>query len=356
MKRLFLMTAVCIINLASLIEGAYGLPWPPEIDVYYIKFNYQSGYSYDALTLKKNNSTYIQVPEWLSGSRNEKIGYIESQSNRRIKVKFWVDRQGFDSMLIYAEKVGQGDGIGDVIEKEVMFDGSQYSSPAVMRCDGSVPGSVGIRSFSWRWYVLEIDGQLFQGSPLWIGDTGPHEYYTVLAAPQNPMSEPWTQVLDYACDWASGTTSEYSALRRVTQHAYYDLNKSYDGSRTHTNGTSFNLTAFFNDNWADCQDMSAVIHVFTRAIGGDETEVRKIWGQFYTKKIDPIGNGEDWQIMLWNFHQVGWNLNVYDACVRLDPDNPRIPVNEDINESYKSDLFDHGYWNPDTPFNYTNVY
>jgi hypothetical protein len=99
--------------------------------------------------------------------------------------------------------------------------------------------------------------------------------------------------------------------------------------------------------------MSAVVHVFSRAIGASPN-VRKIWGQFYTKSIDPIGNGSDWQITLWNFHQVAWS-DVYDACLRLNPNNPRIPVDEDINGNYKNDLYYSGYWNPDTPFNYGTV-
>jgi len=47
--------------------------------------------------------------------------------------------------------------------------------------------------------------------------------------------------------------------------------------------------------------------------------------------------------------------NVFDACLRLDESNPRIPCDEEVNGSYKSDLHDSGDWSPETPFSYTSV-
>jgi hypothetical protein len=59
--------------------------------------------------------------------------------------------------------------------------------------------------------------------------------------------------------------------------------------------------------------------------------------------------------VFWDFHQVGWLSNVYDACLKLA--NPeRIPVDENITNEYKPDLFDSGDWDADTYKNYTTVY
>ncbi len=181
------------------------------------------------------------------------------------------------------------------------------------------------------------------------------------------MAEPWTEVLDYACDWASGKTSEASAVKKITEKAYTNLGKIYKGNDTHAEAPYFNLTLFFAQNWADCRDMSAVVQVFTRAIGGTSTKVRRIDGDFSfyfdgdeyqgfkTHPILAIGESQ-WNYQIWAFHQVGYLNNVYDACLKLKQSSPRIPVNENINGSYKNDLFDLGGWHPQSTLSYTNVY
>ena len=184
------------------------------------------------------------------------------------------------------------------------------------------------------------------------------------------MAEPWTEVLDYACDWAESKTNEFDALVVITEGVYTDIgvDHEYWGGSSHAVNQSFNLTGFFNDDWADCRDVSAFVHVSTRAIGGTETQVRMInpgsqnyW--FYYKPIKPIGK-DAWTTgnNYWYFHQVAWKSNVFDACLRLDKDDTeRIPVNEPIdvdscyyNDLYRTDL--NGYWVPQTPKSYTTVY
>ena len=100
--------------------------------------------------------------------------------------------------------------------------------------------------------------------------------------------------------------------------------------------------------------MSAVVHVFTRAVGGTQTNVRIIDGPFDTETIDPVGS-PGWQTTSWNFHQIANYSNVFDACLRLDQADPRIPRDEDINGTYKTDLYDSGTWSPQAPFSYTTV-
>ena len=81
------------------------------------------------------------------------------------------------------------------------------------------------------------------------------------------------------------------------------------------------------------------------------------WGEWalgHWKAIDPVGN-PGWGTTGWNFHQVAHYSNVYDACLRLDQSAPRIPRNEAINGTYKSDLYDSGVWTPGAPFSYITV-
>ena len=197
-----------------------------------------------------------------------------------------------------------------------------------------------------------------------MGNVENSKYYLVLDTPCAPMAEPWSDVLDLACAWADGETTESGVVNAMTTCAYNCCDRNYDGGRTHSAGTTFDLTRLFADNWADCRDMSALVHVFTRAIGGSATQVRQIDDQydayegFYYKAIDPVGN-PSWSTGWWNFHQVAcFGGGVYDACLRLKQSDPRIPCGEDVDGSYKTDLYDPsppGEWTPMSPFSYEEV-
>jgi len=168
------------------------------------------------------------------------------------------------------------------------------------------------------------------------------------------MPEPWTDVLDYACVWADGETEELGVVKKITTNAYWNFGKNYDGTRSHAEGTTFKLTELLQEDWADCRDMSATVHVFAKGIGCSSLNVRRIDGPFVYKPIKPIGMIL-WQVDTWNFHQVANYSGIYDACLQLDPSNPRISLGEDINGTYKNDLFDSGVWLPGIPFSYTEV-
>jgi len=58
----------------------------------------------------------------------------------------------------------------------------------------------------------------------------------------------------------------------------------------------------------------------------------------------------------WDFHQVAHYSNVYDACIQLDPGDPRIPCNEAVDGTYYDDLYLSGTWSPESPFEYTTLY
>jgi hypothetical protein len=80
---------------------------------------------------------------------------------------------------------------------------------------------------------------------------------------------------------------------------------------------------------------------------------------FQTQEIDPIGTPYgwtvDWDNVTWNFHQFGEYSNVFDPCLRLKQSSPRVPQNEDVNNPYKTDLYDSGDWNLQTAFSLQEV-
>lgn len=181
------------------------------------------------------------------------------------------------------------------------------------------------------------------------------------------MLEPWVSVLDYACDWASGQATEYNVVWNITEKAYTELGKEYESDYSHAEFPGFDLTSFFEEDWADCRDMSAVVQVFTNALGGKNVMIQSISYEspdfFRYKPICKIGKDcedpDTWYMGgYWQFHQFGYLNNVFDACIMIDKFNPRIPLNEPINGSYKDDLYDGGpgAWEHDSVRRYTYVY
>ena len=354
MKRIIFLAIICLLGAVFFAETAYCLPWPPEADLVQISFNYDSGsHTYDALTIKKNGSTIV-APEYIESPKtNKKIAYIKSQSARKIKAKFWVDRTGYDTMRIYATK-DEGDGIGNVNEKTVWFDGEQTSSETTMNCSNSVPSSVEKSYFTWRWYFTEIDDYFFPGG-VFITESGPHFYYVVLAAPQAPMAQPWTEVLEYSCFWADGTTSSSVAADSVARHIYKDFGLTYDtidGSPTYTDDgftASFNLTTFLSDVpgsnlVVNCYDCGKAVKIFANALGCNASYKRSspfgylncikaiggTWtnNPFYSSQSYPynqpiVGEDDSGRTSFGNHAFGTLGSNIYDACLKVDTDaNP----------------------------------
>jgi len=135
-----------------------------------------------------------------------------------------------------------------------------------------------------------------------IGNTGTHTYYTVITTPQNPMSEPWTEVLDYSCDWASGQSTASSATNEITE-GLYDSGIDYTGSWQYGSiDSNFELTDFLADIssyncHSNCADMARAVVTFSNAIGCNLTcsSYGRSPGDYigeFDNCIDLIGGGE----------------------------------------------------------------
>jgi len=110
----------------------------------------------------------------------------------------------------------------------------------------------------------------------------------------------------------------------------------------------------------DCKDMSAVVFMFTRAVGGNSVKIRAVIGPFKPFIVTPIG----WNRFIdveeeWYGHQFVWfNGTVYDACVKLGG-NPTIPIGIELEPTYKNKLMMpwlDTYWKPQPPFVITVFY
>ena len=319
-----------------------------DVTVSEIFFNYQDGYTCDALTISDDGNP-IDTAEWDSWSLEQhKFAYIMNQSCRNIKVKLHPGL--YDGIMHLIIKVsyasGYTDGIGTICNLFIPnYDASKVDDGLILPLTGNFPQSVGVHEFRWHWEIYAIPVNNPNYCAAWGYTDTSHHFYTLLAAPQEPMIHPWERVLDLACRWSTNCTTEQQVLSNITTNAYsyFGQTKQYTAGFTHTNGTAFSLSTFFSGTTADCMDMSAVVQVFTWMLGGTQTRVlvinNKSYGieDFHYKKIKPIGLGWD-ENKLWNFHQIGWLDNVYDACIMLY-NNERVPVNEAVKGSYKDDLY-----------------
>jgi hypothetical protein len=206
----------------------------------------------------------------------------------------------------------------------------------------------------------------------WAGEGSadhPEVYLTFGApvGPWGPSDKPracWSHVIKDACEWMPGygytSAQQLDARKRLAYKAYMSSEKDYDGERTHCDGSgaTFYMWDFITDpeEWADCRDMSSWWEKLCHAVGLS-VDARRINGPFDTKWINPIGDTPASGPTSWNFHQVGWSSNVFDPCIKLNESTPRVPQDENINNPYKTDLYqpDSGSWSPQSPFSLSEV-
>ncbi len=314
-----------------------------------IKFNHNtSSNQNDAITIKQNGSTGISAPEWTKTGIAKPAAYVKDKSIV-IRARF----TAHSSVTSAKIKANGGGVLGDLGEITVTFSGG-ISDFFTFTPANKIPNYVGYKYITWNWKYRDVNNSGYAETE---AATSRNKIYIVYADPQSPMTVPWVDgVLEKACSWANNESVEADIVAELTDGAFYSTGKTYFGGNSHSPGSTFYLTSFLSENWADCRDMSAYLHVLCRAVGVAPTQMLRIQGLFDTKPILPIGN-TSWGSTSWNFHRVGYYLNkVYDACLKLNQSSPVIPKSMNVNGNYKSGLYDSGTWNPLTPFDITTIY
>jgi len=309
-----------------------------EVAIDSIQFCYGSSGSLD---IRKDADENIPLPEYIAGpgGRNGPFAYIKSQQDRKIKVKF-SSEDATTMTLIVDIRCITGYGPGEVVYKNLgQVNINNYIE--ITLSDADVPNTIGKRTYTWEWKVYAIP--VGSGCSYMSTFTTQHTYYTLLATPQAPMSEPWTDVLDYACVWAGGKSSQWDILKYITEGIYAmgDTDGDIDyivGSTYSPTYNSFLLTLFFNNIedssnvQVNCTDCANLVSIFTAAVGC-QAYTKRIYPGFTTNSIDPIGN-PGWSTPNWTYHQFGWVGNtVNDACLRLyESGYPIVPTNKSQND------------------------
>ncbi len=285
-RRITLLLVILTLNITLLHGTEYISVYPYEI-----KFNYESGQANDALTIRKADGSAISNPEWYyydDESENENFAYIKSQTNRKIQVRF--DSNCEDMHLIVKLTVTSGTGPGEICN---LFVCNYHQLDWItLTLSGTLPGTVGRRTFTWEWeiYGIPINDPGFCAT--WETTETTHTYFTLINVPKLPQTEPEVDILDYACGWATGSSTEYQVCTNIlsngfNQHYTYSLNCERLSSDFVHLVSSLGITAYLH-RW--------VSKSYEEADIGDMTYQE-------TDAIDPVGPTYGNHAYYWPGHQ-----------------------------------------------------
>ncbi len=356
-----------------------------------IEFNHDpTSATTDALTIRRNATTFVTVPEWQRGvsvnPEDSPAAYALAQVRGHavtIKAQFRAttpltsvqiraldaDVQppgpsgclGWILQLLYALlRALFGNVLGEPGARLVTFGAGGVSGfeEFTLQHTRLDKAPVGVYTTRWRWQYRK------KGGPWKDFDTSAHRVYLVLDTPSGPWQQtpydaantqlPWTDVLDYACAWARLATSADDAAAKITA-SVYDLGPgtvTYDcpgGGGSRYSAGVFNCTAFIerlrggagNGQFVNCSDCATFVSSFANAVGCNL--VQGVMGySFQLNELLAIGSNV-WQTACgWGsfwYHEVAWDTvgaagNVWDACLQVDgdadpktaPHTPLLPV------------------------------
>ena len=352
-----------------------------------IKFNHDpNGATVDALNIRRNATQDVHVPEWRRGisvtPQDSPAAYsmadtrgrtltIQAQFRRldpkvekvevRAKDPTYDPRPGPKGCAAWLAwlirlllRALTGNVLGEVRKRVVHFPpgGLTGFETFELKNVGLWSAGVGARTTTWRW-------QYRVGGGAWTDfATTEHRIYTVAEVPKAPWVQapwstantqlPWTDVLDYACQWALLAQDPDQAAAGVTR-GVYELGPSvvtYDcpgGGSTHYALGSFNCTRFIerlkgglgNGQYVNCTDCATILSTFANALGAD------LW----QSRMQPPGSSSAWSFglnpllgigsSLWqpacgwpgfSYHEVAWKgactsaEPIFDACLQVDGD------------------------------------
>ena len=231
--------------------------------------------------------------------------------------------------------------VGEVLERNVTFDGSGNSALETFTLNASYLGANGVvtkRNTVWKWQYK------WRGS--WVDfDTTDHTMYVTVDMPTAPWVQsgnasqlPWAIALERACLWAVARKTKDDVAAAITREVNRVPNVSYTpmtmfgfgdyqlGSYlTHLSGGPFVM---------NCTDAADAVTTLSNLLGCHLAE-----GQFFnmmtrpflTLSGDPNVPG-DWVPWGWSYHEICWlngfsSNTVWDGCLQLDmSDDPNVHI------------------------------
>jgi hypothetical protein len=341
-----------------------------------IKLNHDQGSAVsDALNIRRNKTTMVNVPEWTRGvsvapedapaaySIAETKGNTltiqarfstTSLKNKDVEIRA-VDPSadppggpgcsggctGILKWIGWLIRLLVGNVLGDVKARAISFDASGSTAFETFQLEHVRlwDVGVGVHTTTWRWQYRKKENEPWKDFA-----TSEHRIYVLLELPKAPWQQapynagntqlPWTDVLERACAWALGATSRDAAASKVTQ-SVYSLGPSvvlYDcpngGQSAYSDGP-FSCAAFLdrlaggygNGIYVNCSDCATIVSTFANALGCDLWQSRmkpQTGWTFDLNELLAIGSNV-WQTACgwgdFTYHEVAWK----GGCTANDP-------------------------------------
>lgn len=342
-----------------------------------IKFNHDhNSATSDALTIRKNEMEGIPVPEWrvnaTGPSENFPAAYARDaigQNIITIRARFSCSDKTVRSLEVQAI-ARQGEALGDVEKATVNFLENGKSDYATFELPNANLDHIGVGTMHWNWQFRSpaING--------WISFAdSDHRIYTILSIPSSPWDAepPWTEVLEVACNWATGAHDVDQAATQITNRVFELGGELVSYSRTPAYAQKkFDCTAFLKllrdgvgkGQTVNCDDCATIVSTFANILGCD------LWQSgmgydFATNYIFIIGSS-GWATTGFPRHAVAWKDaceegdSLFDSCLEVDGDGkPTLKEHKALlptdikfgstrdKKSYKFYLMNQGQCDPD---------
>lgn len=336
-----------------------------------IKFNHAPRrLDSDALTLGRNGTTLVRVPEWQNGgSLGQSVAAyaIRETDNHPITIqaRFRLPAPQFSQMEVQALDAHNtvSNVLGTVMRNQVNFNFDTLSQFVTFTLNDTRLAQVGVGTHivRWRWQVRLPPSANFTDFAVTT-----HKIYTVLGLPNLPWEQPplltdeiqlpWVEVLDWACHWARGARTADEAAEMVTRniHALGPQFIEYDehgGQSTYTyllseqtGSQEFLCNRFLRllrgegippHRLVNCSDCATIVSTFANILGCNLSPSRMSPQPpdnqgFRLNLIRPVGFSQwspNFDFGGFSYHEVAWkgacteNDPVYDACLQLDRDD-----------------------------------
>ena len=341
----------------------------------------------DAFNIRKNEKEFVTLPEWRQGTpfdQQSPAAYAIKAIGKNvitIRAKFTCQDPTIKELEVQAinfspddssfgigpqqpkfqssvlpPRLGHSDLLGRVPAQLISFS----QDGELLNLEGSkvATAGVGVHVIHWEWQYRQHE----KASWTTFAKTS-HRIYTVLRVPKRPWLQhpytpdntqlPWTEVLDFACDWAKESKDPDQAAAKVTK-SFRDVEKvffiSYDLSAFYS-GLNFDCTAFLDlirggigiGNKLNCSDCATVVSTFANILGCSlwQSTMDGTYGMtFPTNPIRLFGR-TCWRPSNFGSHEVAWKgrctecESFFDATLELDgddfpthpPQKPLLPRN-----------------------------
>lgn len=326
----------------------------PVVTLASISFDYDpTSASAEALTIRRNFGTDVSVPEWVRGktaAADSPCAYaISSLSGKTPNIQVVLNIPAPTTHAVRIQATGGGL-LGAIDPVTVSFGGGTTATMTIpLSHHALATGGIQRQDAAWTWQF-----QVDNGPWTTMAQTN-HRVYVILSIPTQPWQQganrlntqlPWTDVLDYACVWAAGATTQDASLSKITTQVNQSIGLQYDTSRgasfytAQSNGLSRFLCGLFvdylktgggNGKIVNCTDCATIVTSFSNILGGNVfasvmADAMPPLSGFACNQIQAIGY-TNWKVPFsgsFSYHEVAWTGAgsytdpLYDACLNYD--------------------------------------